>query len=93
MLDTNQIDTFGQKAAEAAMRGAANYIKVHGLMNEVDLGRVTELIGIEVKAILPQALADVKEALDANMGEVAAQTFMASMVIAGINAVKAYQTT
>jgi hypothetical protein len=90
MLNTNQIDTLGQKAAEAAMRGAATYIRTNKLEN-LDLERITQLIRIRAKAALPEALRDAKDALDINQGQMAQATFMASMTLAGINAVKDYQ--
>ena len=90
-LNTNAVDTLGQKAAEAAMRGAAEYIRANNLRSNANLERITELIKLKAKAALPQALEDAKEALEANMGRLAEQTFMASMVLAGVNAVKDYQ--
>lgn len=91
MMTDKQIDTLGTKAAEAAMKGAADYIKAHGLRDGMDLDRVTVLIRVTAKAALPQALADAKDAMDANLYAVAQQTFMASMVLAGVQAVKDYQ--
>lgn len=76
-------------AVMIAARGAAEYIRKHwhGLPPQSDL---LPLLKEEVKAAIPQALDDAKQALEAHMTEAAEQTFAASMVIAGIAAAKAY---
>ena len=72
------------EAAKMAMRAADEYLRQHGLeeWNLIDCLRAS------VKARLPEALADTKQAFDAGMGEMAVATFAASMRLAGIEAAK-----
>lgn len=73
-------------ACQAAAKAAARYLQVHDL--DADDGQMKEVLKRHVKARLDEALADVKKTLDCGMGDVASQTFLASMVLAGIDAAK-----
>jgi len=74
-----------------AARGCGEFLRKHGVDN---IGPTTEAVWPflrdAVKAALPAALDDARDAFTANMGKVAEQTFSASMVIAGIDGAKAY---
>ncbi len=71
-------------ASVFAMRGAAEYLRLHKLQAEDVALAVCVRSWIKIK--LPGALHDAKQALDCNMGQVAEATFAASMVQAGIEA-------
>jgi len=73
-------------AVKAATQGAVEYIKANNL--KVDFANLSESLRTMVMIRLPAALHDAKEALDAGMDQVANQTFLASMVLAGIDAAK-----
>jgi len=79
-------DALARAAMEIAARGAAEYLRQHKLKADPDA--LLSTLRSWVKAKLPEALHDAKEALDANMGAAAEQTFKASMVLAGIEAAK-----
>lgn len=81
------INLFGDKAANVAMKAAAEYIRTNKLT--VDIDAVVESLKTHVKAALGPAMDDAREAYKAGMMSVAEQTFMASMSLAGIEAVKA----
>ena len=73
-------------AIRITMAGAREYLKAHKLT--ADMTALAECCRSWMKIQLPVALADAKEALDANMGQVAEATFKASMFQAGIEAAK-----
>lgn len=83
---TTGIENLGDYAANVAIRAAIAYMQRHGLT--ADPAALSEALRTRVKAALPQALADAKEALEAHMEQVAMQTFAASMAMAGIEAAK-----
>jgi hypothetical protein len=83
---TNTPNTLADVAIKAATAGAIEYIKTHNL--KVDFAFLSESLRAMTKARLPEALHDAKAALDANMGQIAEQTFLASMVLAGVEAAK-----
>ena len=76
----------GEVATAAAYGGMMQYLKVHGLAGVPS--DLRECLAAHVKAAVPKALADAKEAFEAGMPGVAEQTFAASMVMAGIEAAK-----
>jgi len=76
----------GEAAAQIAMRAALQYLRAHGL--EADPAALAETLRSWVKIKFPEALADVRKALEARMDKVAEQTFAASMALAGIEAAK-----
>jgi hypothetical protein len=73
-------------AIKAATQGAIEHIKANSL--KVDFATLSESLRSMTKIRMPAALHDAKAALDAGMGSVAEQTFLASMVLAGIEAAK-----
>ncbi len=73
-------------ATKAALTGAREYLKAHQL--KADPADLTERLRSWVEKMLPQALQDAKEAREAGMADVAEQTFLASMMLAGIGAAK-----
>lgn len=73
-------------AADTAMKAAVQYIHANGL--GYDLDALLACLRANVKARFQEALADSKRALDANMGKIAEQTFLATMALAGIDAAK-----
>lgn len=73
-------------AVQAAMRAAEQYLHVHKL--EADDRALADALKVHVKARITEALADARDAFDCGMADVAEQTFLASMVLAGIDAAK-----
>lgn len=80
-----------QQAAEIAAVAAIQYMRQHNAAVNVEV--LHSHIVSSVADALPAALADAKQAMAANMPEVATATFRASMVIAGANAAKAAMAT
>lgn len=83
------VDKLGVAAADAAMRGCATYVRTNGL-KVADLDRLVALLKVHAKAAVDAAMADAKNALEANMGAVAESTFVASFTLAGVTAAKEY---
>src|SRR5262245_39115733 len=83
------IEGLGRAAAETAMRAAAEYVRVHGRTVR-DWAAAEETLRRHVRAALPAALADAREALDLGMAAIAQQTFLASMACAGIAAAEEF---
>lgn len=76
-------------ATNYAMSAAASYFAAKGrTATEEDAVALGDALADELTAAIPEALDDVKEALDAHMGEAAVATFAASMRLAGIRAAK-----
>ena len=69
-------------AAQAAMR----YLETHGLTADPDA--LASCLAAWVRAKLPEALQDAKEALDAGLTEYVKLTYEATIVLAGIEAAK-----
>jgi hypothetical protein len=70
-----------------AMRAAREWFAQHKEA-KYDFATLGECLKANVKIRLPQALADAKAAIECNMGQVAQQTFFATMALAGIDAAK-----
>jgi hypothetical protein len=79
-------ERLGTAAADAAMRAAVEYLRTRGL--EVNTDRLVDALRAHVKARLPEALRDAREALACRMTGAATATFLASMQLAGIDAAK-----
>lgn len=88
MTDTN-INRLATIAAETCMKAAAEYIICNNL-KVVDYDAATACLQTWCKSKLDEALADAKQALDANMGQIAEITFKATMAKAGIEAAKEF---
>lgn len=80
------IEALTGAAIRAAARGAAEYLKAHGLT--ADNEALAECLRANIKIRIPDALREAKEAMGCNMGRVAELTFGASMMQAGIEAAK-----
>lgn len=78
--------TLGQVAMDCVTRGAIGYLEEHDLI--ADPQTLLEFCVSWCKSQMPKALKDAKDALDANMPQIAEQTFAASMVLAGVEAAK-----
>ena len=84
-MDT--LSVLGSRAAEAAMRGAAEYLRLHKV-TITDWDTATRIVAERTRDAIPEALADAKVAFDCGMIEAATLTFLASMRLAGIAAAK-----
>lgn len=73
-------------AVQAAMRAAVQYLQVHNL--EAEDRALTDALKAHVKAKIGEAIDDAKAAIDCGMTDVAEQTFIASMVLAGVSAAR-----
>ena len=82
----NNANAIADGAISAAVKAARQYMDTHGLI--VDNEALVDALRAEVKQALPGALADAREAVVAGMDGCAGVTFMASMALAGIQAVK-----
>lgn len=87
------MDNLIQIGCNAAMKAAVHYIDQHNLTYDMDA--LVACVRANVKAQLPQALADAKLAIDAHMDCIdlyslvqIGQTFAATMALAGIDAAK-----
>lgn len=69
-----------------AATAAREYLTVHNL--KADSGALADCLRAILKIRLPQALNEVREAMDLRMDKVAQATFVASMRLAGIEAAK-----
>jgi hypothetical protein len=79
--------------ANELMTGAADYLQSKGLTyGKAQYEQYIDPIMVELKAVaidaMKTALADAKDAFDAHMDQIAIQTAMATMRLAGINAAK-----
>lgn len=86
-MDDMTLNALATAAAEAAMRAAADYLRLNKV-RVTDFPAATDVIREEIKKSLDEALGDAKAALDVNMGLAAVATFRASMAQAGIRAGK-----
>jgi hypothetical protein len=77
-------------AIQIAAAGANQYLRAHNLT--ADQSALAECLRSWVRAKLPEALADAKEAFDLHMDAVGVQTFQASIMQAGIEAAKEAST-
>ena len=77
------IDRLGSEAAEMAMRAAGAAFATRNYRPQ-DWDLAVEILRGALKAKLPEALADARDALDAGLNEVAAATFRLSIRGAGV---------
>lgn len=73
-------------AMRIAVKGATEYLEQHKL--KANTAALAECLESWVKAKLPEALHDAKEAMSCGMDGIASMTFGASMIQAGIEAAK-----
>ena len=79
-------ETLGERTLEIATQAAMCYLETHNLTADLDV--VASCLASWVRAKLPEALRDAKEALDAGLTEYAELTYNATIVLAGIEAAK-----
>lgn len=86
------IDSLAGLGARTASVAAIDFLLVEFPKTEIEDGLATlqDLLRVEVKAAIGPALADSRDALEANMSAAAEVTFVASMALAGIRAAKAW---
>jgi len=80
------IETLGERTFEIATRAAMRYLETHNFSADPDA--LASCLTSWVRAKLPEALRDAKEALDAGLTEYAEPTYNATIVLAGIEAAK-----
>jgi hypothetical protein len=80
------VDDLGTMGANAAMKAAADYVRTHGLI--VDVDALVTALRTYCREALDTAMADAKEAVDCGMYQAALATFTATFRLAGINAAK-----
>ena len=80
------IETLGERTFEIATQAAMQYLEAHNLMTDPDA--LASCLSSWVRAKLPEALRDAKDALDAGLTEYAELTYNATIVLAGIEAAK-----
>jgi hypothetical protein len=73
-------------AFPVALLAAREYLAVHALQAHPQT--LANSLKASIEAAFPAAIQDAKQAFDAGMGEIAIQTFKASMALAGIDAAK-----
>ena len=84
-------EQLANQAVEAAAKGLGAYLRDRGHdTKKINWDALTGRLRLEVKAALPEALEDAKEAVRCGMGGYAVPTFRSSMVVAGANAGKKY---
>jgi len=79
-------DQLAEVAMRCAVSGATEYLGRHNL--QADPGALTECLRSWVLLKLPEALSDADVALRAGMVQAAESTFVASLVLAGVEAAK-----
>lgn len=80
------IDTLGKIAGIAVIQGARDYLKANKLTADDTVLKACAASWMRAK--MPEALKDAKDALACGLAKVAEQTFVASMMLAGIEAAK-----
>jgi len=85
----NETDTFIDVACASALQGAAEYLLAHNIdRSSLDRDKLLTTLTGHISACMESALTDANAAFQAHMPEVANATFVASMRLAGIRAVK-----
>lgn len=89
-MGLHTLDTLGTVAVGIAWKGARRYLAHEGRYTPalVNSKALQDALARHVKAKLPEALQDAKEALECGMAQAAEHTFAASMALAGIAAAK-----
>ncbi len=82
-----KVEKLGEVAVTIAAKSAVVWMNAHS-MKPVSEEAFCECVKSMTRIRLPQALAEAKEAFEANMDAVAVETFRASMSLAGIEAAK-----
>ncbi len=80
-------------AVRIALTGAGEYFRVHDLeVTDCRANQLKEALRLVMCDSVVSALADAKQAVEANMPEVAVQTFSVTMRLVGIQAAKSCST-
>ena len=85
-MKNESVNQLAEVASRACMRGAVDYLRIHNLHATPEA--LADCCRSWAKIKLPEALHDAKEAIACNMAQVAEQTFVATMIQAGIEAAK-----
>ena len=85
-MKSADIETLGERILRIATQAATRYLETHTLSADPDA--LASCLASWVRAKLPEALRDAKEALDAGLTEYAKLTYNATIVLAGIEAAK-----
>lgn len=85
-VNTQLCEQLADAAGIIAANGAREYLRVHNLTASKEA--LSACLVSWIKAQMPVALADAKQAFDCHMDEIAVTTFKASMIQAGIEAAK-----
>lgn len=88
-VSMSTLDRFANNAAETAMQAAAKYLQVHDVA-DVDAEAACKILREEMRKHWSDALDDARDALEANMFDIAEATFAASMRAIGVSAAKRY---
>lgn len=83
------LEVMAAVVSDSAMRGAADWVKLHGVQVDDFVG-AAEAIRSEVRASLPAALDEAKQALESGLKNESVALLRASMVLAGIRAIKRF---
>lgn len=86
MVAETAITQLGNRVLRTAMDAAAEYLTAHNLTADSDA--LAGCLSAWVKAKLPEALHDAREAFDAGMHQVGELAFLAPIAQAGIEAAK-----
>lgn len=82
------IDTLGLHGANMAMRGAAEYIRTHGLGATANLDLVVTEIKRRTPDAIAQAMDDARDAIEVGMKDAAMATFGMTFKLMGIEAAR-----
>lgn len=89
--ESRAVDNLTSRACDMAMKAAAAYIRDSGAAGEMKsdfaIDLLCQILHRDLPPVIQAALADAREAVECNMGQVAAVTFAASMQLAGTAAV------
>jgi hypothetical protein len=79
-------ETLGEQTLHIAAQAALRYLETHNLTADPDA--LASCLTSWVRAKLPEALRDAKEAVDAGLSEYGELTYKATIALAGIEAAK-----
>ena len=80
------IETLGEQTLHIAAQAAMRYLETHNLTASPDA--LSSCLTSWVRAKLPEALRDAREAVEAGMYEYGQMTYQATIALAGIEAAK-----
>lgn len=83
-------DSLVSGAAEAALKACIIRLRNDG--HAPDAVALVPIVHEQIRIALPSAIADLREAVNANMHQIGGMTFMASMALAGVAAALQYES-